>query len=571
MQLTNFSFLNARNDFLESIAKRKVAADRIETGKRLEQTTKDLGAISQASKQKLEMTNDRVSINNLKNLRSFLYAQEVSLHRVYEMYDKIDQLAIKAANPITTEEERRDYQLEFEDYQKQLNNLMRSRYEGKLLFSTTEKCGDAPNIVLKELDISNRTYKNAGNGPIIRGQTEDIGSPSARVSFRVNSGPAGDTYRIWMGNVCVFSAGPAFTGNVNGPNNDLFRTNSDGTLTAKQWNWNADSTGFTGGGASASSIGSFEYTYTNADGEDVTIEVENGDNMPAFSGRGWENSNSAANGDDDLFVVEFGPGKETTYRVFPGGSNDTNGDGIHDWNTYTNGKYDIIETQNLTNSFDRTEMTLQIETNTIGVIYPEDGEASGGTTNDSLDNGVDLDGDGKINVNMEDRENFIDLPANNGVIVDVLPYIREVPIDSHGNKIYLDPKGFETLDDGSLLLPNLAQEVVDIMRGNTTACGCKTYFGEMKCLLENRLGILGSEYKRVDQEIAELEDQLVAGEAAYGRITGSDMAAEATEFAKQSIKTNMAVEVIGNSTRLKDVLIPLTTEHFRSSVLSAGI
>ena len=53
MQLTNFSFLNARNDFLESIAKRKVAADRIETGKRLEQTTKDLGAISQASKQKL--------------------------------------------------------------------------------------------------------------------------------------------------------------------------------------------------------------------------------------------------------------------------------------------------------------------------------------------------------------------------------------------------------------------------------------------------------------------------------------------------------------------------------------
>ena len=93
----------------------------------------------------------------------------------------------------------------------------------------------------------------------------------------------------------------------------------------------------------------------------------------------------------------------------------------------------------------------------------------------------------------------------------------------------------------------------------------------MKCLLESRIGILGSEYQRVDQEIAELEDQLVANEAAYGRITGSDMAAEATEFAKQSIKTNMAVEVIGNSTRLKDVLIPLTTEHFRSSVLSAGI
>ena len=129
MQLTNFSFLNARNEFLSSIAKRKVASDRIETGKRLEQSTKDLGAISQASKQKLQMINDRASINNLKNLRSFLYAQEVSLHRVYEMYDKIEQLAIKAANPVTTTEERKDYQLELEDYQKQLENLMVSRYQ----------------------------------------------------------------------------------------------------------------------------------------------------------------------------------------------------------------------------------------------------------------------------------------------------------------------------------------------------------------------------------------------------------------------------------------------------------
>lgn len=574
MQLTNFSFLNARNDFLSSIAKRKVAADRIETGKRLEQTTKDLGAISQASKQKLEMTNDRASINNLKNLRSFLYAQEVSLHRVYEMYDKIDQLAIKAANPITTVEERRDYQLEFEDYQKQLSNLMRSRYEGKLLFSTTEKCGDPANINIRELDISINSRKNSpGNTQIIRGQTKDIGSPSARVSFRVNSGTTGDTYRVWMGNVCVFSAGPAFNGSVNGTNNDLFRTNSDGTLSAKQWNGNVGSSGFLPSGVTngSDSVGKFDYSFTNAQGDDVTINVENGENIPTYSGHGWRTSGGAANGDDDLFVVEFGPGKETTYQVFPGGTNDTDGDNISDLNTYNNGKYDIIETQNLSSSFDRTEMTVQVETKSIGVIYDTGDAAPSGTTSDDLVNGVDLDGDGQISVDMEKRDKFIDLEPNNGVVVDVLPYIREVPIDSHGNKIYLDPKGFETLEDGSLLLPNLAQEVVDMMRGNHNMEAGKHYFGEMKCLLENRLGILGSEYKRVDQEIAELEDQLIAGEAAYGRITGSDMAAEATEFAKQSIKTNMAVEVIGNSTRLKDVLIPLTTEHFRSSVLSAGI
>ena len=223
MQLTNFSFLNSRNDYLQSIAKRKIAADRIETGKRLEQTYKDLGAVSQAAKQKIELFNDRASINNLKNLRSFLYAQEVSLHRVYEMYDKIEQIAIKAANPTTPEQERRDLQLEFEDYQKQLDVIMASRYNGDLLFSTTEQCGGGVQVELKELDLSDNAAKG-GAGHAVRAQTVLTGSPRGTVSFRVNSGGIGDTYRVWMGDHCVFSAGPAFRGadhtknyNDNGP------------------------------------------------------------------------------------------------------------------------------------------------------------------------------------------------------------------------------------------------------------------------------------------------------------------------------------------------------------------
>ncbi len=516
MQLTNFSFLNARNEFLSSIAKRKVASDRIETGKRLEQSTKDLGAISQASKQKLQMINDRASINNLKNLRSFLYSQEVSLHRVYEMYDKIEQLAIKAANPVTTSEERKDYQLEFEDYQKQLENLMASRYQERLLFSSTEKCGGSVDVVLKELNMD-ATSKKGGASHAIRAQTVETGSPSGKVSFRVNSGGAGDTYRVWMGDICVFSAGPEFQGDDYTKN-----YNDNGPITV---------------------------TYNKADGTPVSVETE--DISFPFSGRGWATSGTAGNGDDDLFEVSFGPGEETTYTVTLGGSNDANGDGISDRQTAeydpATGKYSNIITKDLPITFDQTEMTLQVETDTIGVIYEEGGSSGSGETADGL--------------------------ANSGVQFTPTPFIREIPVDTHNpeNIIYLDPKGFDTLDGRSIVLPDLAQEVVDVMRGNRSACGCEDYFGEMKCLLENRLGILGAEYKRVDQEIEELEDQLVTGEAAFGRIAGADMAAEATQFAKEAIKADMAVQVMSNTSRLKDVLIPLTTEHFRSNVLSAGI
>ena len=103
------------------------------------------------------------------------------------------------------------------------------------------------------------------------------------------------------------------------------------------------------------------------------------------------------------------------------------------------------------------------------------------------------------------------------------------------------------------------------MRGNSG------YFGEMKCIVENRIGSLGAEYKRVDSEIRALENQITNGELALGRIQDADMAREATELARNNLKSDMATQVMSNSGRLKDVLIQLTTEHFRGAALSASL
>ena len=106
MELTNYSFLQSRNDYMSTIADRKVTADRIATGKRLKNAGEDVGAIHQAAYQQTELRVDRQSIINLKNLRSFLFAQENSLKRVHEMYDKMEILAIKSANPMTSQADR---------------------------------------------------------------------------------------------------------------------------------------------------------------------------------------------------------------------------------------------------------------------------------------------------------------------------------------------------------------------------------------------------------------------------------------------------------------------------------
>ena len=48
-------------------------------------------------------------------------------------------------------------------------------------------------------------------------------------------------------------------------------------------------------------------------GTPVSIDTQDIDF--AYSGNGWRTSGAAGNGDDDLFKISFGPGKETTYEV----------------------------------------------------------------------------------------------------------------------------------------------------------------------------------------------------------------------------------------------------------------
>ena len=65
------------------------------------------------------------------------------------------------------------------------------------------------------------------------------------------------------------------------------------------------------------------------------------------------------------------------------------------------------------------ELTLQIETNTIGIIYDK---GNAGTDGDSDDTGT------------------------SGVQFTPSEFIRDIPTDAHGNNIELNSKGFETLE-----------------------------------------------------------------------------------------------------------------------------
>ena len=192
---------------------------------------------------------------------------------------------------------------------------------------------------LFELDLSNGAAKGGGRH-VVRAQTMDTGTTGGSFSFRVNNGTAGDIFRVWMGEVCVFSAGPAFTG-------------PDHT---KQYNDNGPRTFFSNG--------------KTINTEDVNF---------AYPGNGWRTTGSAANDDDDLIEVYFGPGQPTTYTITVGASNN-DGSGMSAVNSFdpATGLYDVVLTNDLNASFNSNLLTLQSETTSIGIVYEEGADANNG-------------------------------------------------------------------------------------------------------------------------------------------------------------------------------------------------
>ena len=278
MILTNTTALDAQLQYSKSQANFNAATRRISTGAKILGSPSDAGSLSQAKSLKSEKLLGQSYKIGLQNTLSFLHAQEEGIGKVVRLYDRIEELSLRSMDPTASNSDREDYNNEFKTLASELENLMKTKFQGRNLFSPTMTSGEAKEIPIQNaFDLSDNANKN-GAGHVVVAQSVDIGTNAGTISFRVNSGTDGDSYRIWLGDVCVFSAGSEYRG----PTTDLGP----------------------------------HYDPNDFDFED----------------QGWRTSGSANNGDEDLIEVTFHPGKETTFKITPGSSNDGNADGISNLN-----------------------------------------------------------------------------------------------------------------------------------------------------------------------------------------------------------------------------------------------
>ena len=464
MELTNYSFLNSRNDYNASLELGKNVTRRISTGYKLI-NKEDVGALGQ----KISLRSDRLQVNSrrisLQNFVTFLDSQQRSLEQVRGIYDKMSILAHKALDPTLSESANShssDKDLlnkEFQELSEELDGILTRKVNGQLLFGG------------KSADFTDGLLDENSTGATPQKISIDVGTTKGKMTIELSPGMAPD--QIWM-----------FQGDLPSELDEYFDEN----------------------------------TYLN-------------------NGNFWDPTDSARL--QDL--------NDKLYSAF-------NKNGI-----FTTGPW---QTQGSADDLNYDK--FEIEFNTCDVKVTPSFHVNNGSFGATLY--------GNLTANNSLRTN---VPSGDSTMITM------VGVNSGNTAIYRVKASFEPdLPYNDLEVPGSSEIYPALSFGNIECSNINTSTKAKKVLenlegeldnLNNSMAQVAASQKRYEYEIEHMQRINVSYESADGRISDTDFASEATALAKNSIKKGLATQVMSTSSNIKDILIPLTTNHYRSHILSASL
>jgi flagellin-like hook-associated protein FlgL len=465
MQLTNYSFLDSRNNYISARNQQKISANRVSSGNKFENAGTDVGALGQDARlrsERLQMKSKKVA---LQNFNTFLDTQDQTLQQVRGIYNRMSILAHQALDPTLSESStglKGDKDLlntEFNVLADELDSILNRKVNGQLLFGG------------KSADFSDGLLDTNATGATPQLTTIDVGTTKGTMTIELSPGQAAD--QIWM-----------FQGKL--------PTNLEEYFDQSTYN----------------NIGDF-----SDPGDTARLAELNGKLYELFESQGifttgaWKTQGSADSLNYDKFEVEF---NSCDVSVTPTFDTDNGAFGNNLYNTLT--ANNTLRSQPAPGTSTKITMIGVNSGNTA--IY-------------------------KVKASFTPT-----LPYNDIVI----PSSGETyPAISFGN---IDCADIKTSGKAEKVLASLEAEIEN---------------------LTNSMAQIAASMRRTESEIDQMDNADAYNEAAIGRISDTDYAKESTELAKQSIRMGLATQVMSNTSRLTDVLIPLTTNHFRGAGLSSTL
>ena len=478
MQLTNFSFLNSRMEYLDADRSRKVASARLSSGEKVGSGSRDLGAIGIAAN--LRSTQFQLQSNraNTQNFLTFLDSQYQSMEQARSIYHQMETLAMRALDPTLTENTTSGthnngggsdlglMQKEFSELADELDTILGRKFNGKRMFG-------GKNVNFTE-GLQDRNNRNSV--PIVT--TQDVYTTSGKITLKFATGSMMD--EIWI-----------LRGKPSAVLTKLLKQPADGNNALK--------------------VQLEKEFYNSGDPEG---------NKGIFRTGHWATPRGASVKDtnDDFYYDTF----EVNYDS-------------------CNASVDFTPHPDNETSTTGTALFEKGGDNEALVAKAPTSDPGSGKSTEITMIGINVDNN-KI---YEVEAGFTpSLPLNDIAI----PWTGETfPALSFGN---FDCTDIGAKENARKVLNALAREFEN---------------------LSSAMGQVAATMNRHKGELENMNNQYVANDYAMSRVVDTDIAREATNLATSSIKSQMSAQVMAKSTRLKDILIPLTTEHFRSSVLSSKL
>ena len=488
MQLTNFSFLNSRLEYLEADRSRQVASARLSSGEKVSSGSRDLGAIGTEANLRstqFQLQSKRV---NTQNFLTFLDSQYRSMEQARSIYHQMETLAMRALDPTVTESSSSGshnsgggsdlglLKREFSELADELDTILARKINGQRMFGG------------KNVDFTEglQDRNSSSSVPIVT--TQDVFTTSGKITLKFATG--GQMDEIWI-----------LRGRPSDELSELLKQPADGNNALKEQ--------------------LRKEFYDSGDQEG---------NKGIFRTGHWATPfNASLRDSDDNFYYD-------TFEI----------------------KYDSCSA-------------------VVDFTPHPDNEAANVPGNPSKRFGTDLFNNGGRN----EDEKLEARPPTSDPESGKSTEITMIGINVDNNKIYEVEAAFTpSLPLNDIAIPWTGETFSAISFGNLDCTDIGTKENARKVLnaiatefenLSSAMGQVAATISRHNGELENTNNQYVANDYAMSRVIDTDIAQEATNLATASIKTQMSAQVMSKSTRLKDILIPLTTEHHRGSVLSSKL
>tara|TARA_Y100001934_G_C12365853_1_gene783415 strand:- start:1873 stop:3306 length:1434 start_codon:yes stop_codon:yes gene_type:complete len=217
MELTNYSAIDIRGQFLTAEPEYARTLERLGTGKRVIRSSDDPGVTAISMKKHSDLTRNHSIRTGIQNAISYAQMQYQGLKQVGEVYHRMGQLAQSSLDIMKNNDDRGLLDKEFNELVERLLKIRDDKFNGVALFDPLVSCDGGAPVDFSD-GLNEQMPADYTSGPEVvdpSGKTwnkmwesaADVHATDGRLTLKVNGGSAAERFVVRQGDTVIFDTG----------------------------------------------------------------------------------------------------------------------------------------------------------------------------------------------------------------------------------------------------------------------------------------------------------------------------------------------------------------------------